>query len=255
MSIGGFLQGALGGALGGAAIGGPFGAVLGGIGGGLAGSYGSDPNAAANEERRRYLASIANRQAPNIGPAAQADYSGFRSNQANLIAQLEAQARGEGPSVSREMFNQATNRNIAAQNAMMAGGRGNTALNGMMAMNNTARLGADAAQGAALGRVQEQNNAINNLGMQIYSGRGADEEVNRFNAHQRNQMAQTQGGLQNQFYGIQDNANLQGMQMAPRGPSLADQIMAGGGGLYSFYAGQQGNKAPAGDPWNNWARR
>ena len=233
MGIGNFIQGAIGGGLGGSTLG-PWGAVGGALLGGAASLFGSDPNAMNEEERRRYLASIANRQNPALGPANQADYSGFRDNQAALISRLEAMSRGEGPSVSREMLNEATNRNIASQNAIAAGGRGGN-LGAMVAANNTGRLGAQAAQDAALGRVQEQNNAINNLGMQIYSGRGADEDMNRFNTAARNNFALQNAQNQLQFWNQQDQANLGGMGMARPGSSTADQIAAGGAGLRAWY--------------------
>jgi hypothetical protein len=254
MGLGNFVQGAIGGATGGSAFG-PLGAIGGGILGGIGGMMGSDPAGDQERQRQEYLRSIANRRAPELGPAAQSDYSGFRRNQSNLISNLEAMARGEGPSVSREMFNQATNRNIAAQTAMASGGRGNGNLGAMMAMNNSARLGADASQGAALGRVQEQNNAINNLGMQIYSGRNADEANNQFNAGQTNYNNRDRAQLQNQFYGIQDQANLGAMSQGRPGASTADQIMAGGGTVRAWYDAQNAQRPGNGGPQNSWANR
>lgn len=250
-----FAQGAAGGALAGSTLG-PLGGIAGGLIGGLGGFFGGNPDDAAEAERRKYLRGVNQRQAPTLGPANTADYSGFRNNQANLISQLEAMARGEGPSVSREQLNQATNRNIAAQNALAANGRGGN-LGMMMAMNNTGRLGAQAAQDAALGRVQEQNAAINNLGMQIYSGRNADEDTNRFNASQRNQMAQQNAANQLSFWANQDQSNLGGMQMASRGPSLSEQILAGGGALNAMRNTMAGNGRAFGNggPQNSWANR
>jgi hypothetical protein len=70
-------------------------------------------------------------------------------------------ARGEGPSVSREMLKEATDRNVAQQQAMAQSGRGNAALAAQQASSNATRLGAGAAQSAALGRVQEQIGATN----------------------------------------------------------------------------------------------
>ena len=235
MGIGNFIQGAAGGALGGSTYG-PMGGLLGGALGGIAGLFGSDPQAAAERERQRYLNQVNSRQAPVMGPANTADYSGFRRNQADLIRNLEAQARGEGPSVSREMLNQATNRNVAAQNAMAAGGRGGN-LGAMLAMNNTGRLGAQAAQDAALGRVQEQLGAIDKLGMQIYSGRNSDEDTNRFNASQRNNMMQQNAANQLQFWGQQDAANL---GYRPQGgSSTADQLLAMGGSMRAWHDAQR----------------
>lgn len=254
-AIGNGLQGAMGGAAGGSAFG-PIGALAGGVLGGLGGFFGG--SAADDQERQRqeYLRKISSRQAPELGPAAQSNYSDYRNNQSNLIRNLEAMARGEGPSVSREMLNQATNRNIAAQNSMAAGGRGNGNLLAMSAMNNTARLGADAAQSAALGRVQEQNNAVNNLGMQIYSGRGADEANNQFNATQQNYNNLNRAQLQNQFNAQQDSAFLGGMSQGRPAPSAADQIMAGGGAVRAWYDAQNSmGNGYGGGPQNAWARR
>ncbi len=251
MGIGNFIQGVGGGALGGSAFGAP-GAVVGGILGGLGSVFGDDPGAAAEEERKRYLASIANRQNPALGPAAQADYSGFRNNQADLVRRLEAMSRGEGPSVSREMLNQATEKNVAQQNALAAGGRGGN-LGAMVAMNNTGRLGAQAAQDAALGRVQEQNNAINNLGMQLYSARGADEDMNRYNTSAQNNFALQNADNQLRFWQQQDQANLQGLGMAPRGPSTSDQILAGGASLRAWRDAQASQRGFGQRGPNDWA--
>ncbi len=251
MGIGNFLQGALGGALGGSAFD-PLGAIGGGLLGGIAGGLGSDPTAAAEEERRRYLQGISNRQNPALGPANQADYSGFRNNQADLVRRLEAMSRGEGPSVSREMLNQATEKNIAQQNALAANGRGGN-LGAMLAMNNTGRLGAQAAQDAALGKVQEQNNAINNLGMQLYSARGADEDMNRFNTSAQNNFALQNADNQLRFWQQQDQANLGGMGMARPGASTADQILAGGASLRAWRDSQAAQRGfNQGGP-NAWA--
>ena len=243
MGIGNFVQGAVGGGLAGSTLG-PLGTIGGGLLGGLAGMFGSDPQAAAEAERKRYLEQINQRQAPLMGPAAQSDYSGFRQNQQNLISQLEAMARGEGPSVSKEMLNQALNKNVADQNAIAASGRGGN-MAAMLAANNTGRLGAQSAQDAALGRVQEQIGAINNLGMQIYSGRGADEANNQFNAQQRNYRDQQNAQNQLSFWHNQDAANL-GFRPQNIGPSMADQILAGGGALSAFYNTQRANNTPGG---------
>jgi hypothetical protein len=104
-------------------------------------------------------------------------------------------------------------------------------------MNNTGRLGAQAAQDAALGRVQEQLGAIDKLGMQIYSGRNSDEDTNRFNASQRNNMMQQNASNQLQFWGQQDAAN---MGYRPQGgSSAADQLLAMGGSMRAWHDAQR----------------
>mgnify|MGYP001572491497 CR=1 FL=1 len=221
----GGLQGAAGGAMAGTSIGGPVGGLVGGglgLLGGLFGGDGSDPEVEANRQRMLQFYNQLGQQ----GPAAQAGYSDFRGNQANLISNLEAQASGRGPSLAGEQLKAATDRNSKQQMGLAQTGAGNPAAAGMMAQNNIAQLGAQSAQDAAQARIQEIYNAQNLLGLNIQSGRGADEGINTFNAQQtnmgRSDLNRTRAGLL-----------MGGMGQGSRGgPSMGEQILAGGGGMY-----------------------
>ena len=224
-------SGAAGGALAGSALG-PWGAAAGGVIGGLWGGF------SGGSSSDRYAEELKRRQAAQLGPAHNAGYSDFRKNQQRLIQNLEDQAAGRGPSVSREMLNQATNRNIATQNAMTAGGQGNQALAGMTAANNIGRLQADASQAAALGRTQEQANAQGMLGQQIWSGRSSDEDMNRFNASTNNNRQEFNAGNTQNY----DRLRLAAMGMNT--PSTGDQILSGGAQVRAWYDAQKANNQP-----------
>lgn len=238
-TVGNFVSGAGGGALGGSAFG-PAGAIIGGIAGGLGGIFGGQGGDPYEREKRAYLEEVAHRQAPQLGPAYQSGYSDFRKNQQRLIAGLEDQAAGRGPSVSREMLNQATNRNIATQTALTAGGQGNQALSGMTAANNIGRLQADASQSAALGKVQEQANAQGMLGQQIWSGRSSDEDTNRFNTSANNNRQEFNAGNQMMMNQMNDKARLGVMGMGYQGgpASTGDSILSGGAAMRAWYDAQ-----------------
>lgn len=240
------LQGAAGGFMAGNAIAPGIGGFIGAGIGGLAGLFGG--GGTDDEMRKRYGSfydEVSGRTAPQLGPAHQAGYSSFRENQAGLVNRLEAMARGEGPSVSREMLKEATDRNVAQQQAMAQSGRGNAALAAQQASSNATRLGAGAAQSAALGRVQEQIGATNQLGLTLYGARGADEDMNRYNTGARNQRDQWNGEAQMNMYGMNDRARLMALQGQYGGqpqPGLGSSIMGAGAGLAGFLAGQKGNR-------------
>ena len=151
------LKGVGGGALGGFSVGGPVGAVVGGGLGLLAGLGGgdSDEEKRLKQQQEWYLKQIGQRELEGMGPASQSGYSDFRGNQSALVSRLEAMANGQGPSLAREQFKMATDRNNAQQQAMANSGRGGP-LAAMGAANNMGMLGAQAAQGSAMGRVAEQ---------------------------------------------------------------------------------------------------
>jgi hypothetical protein len=240
------LQGAAGGFMAGNAVAPGIGGFIGAGIGGLAGLFGG--GGTDEEMRKRYGSfydEVSGRTAPQLGPAHQAGYSSFRENQAGLVNRLEAMARGEGPSVSREMLKEATDRNVAQQQAMAQSGQGNAALAAQQASSNATRLGAGTAQSAALGRVQEQIGATNQLGLTLYGARGADEDMNRYNTGARNQRDQFNVGAQMDMYGLNDRARLMALQGQAGGqaqPGLGSSIMGAGAGLAGFLAGQKGNR-------------
>jgi phage tail tape-measure protein len=250
-------KGAAGGAMAGAAlgsvvpgvgtlIGGAAGGILGGLGGLLSGESDTDKQKRRYEE---YLNSIKNRTAPQLGPAQQAGYSQFRNNQANMISNLEAMAAGRGPSVAAEQLKAATDRNVAQQQALAQSGAGNPALAMMQAQNNAGRLGAQAAQDSAIGRQQEQLNAMQQLGLSIYGARGADESMNQYNTTAFNNRDEFNVGNQMNMYQLNDQARLQALSglTGQNQPSFGDQMLAGGSMAlgYGNFSNAAGKTAPA----------
>jgi hypothetical protein len=241
------LKGAGGGALAGFAVGGPMGALVGG-GLGLLGGFGNGESEAEQAQRQMMMqeyAMMGKRQAPQLGSAQNSAYSGFRQNQTGLVNRLEAMANGQGPSLARQMFEQATDRNMRAQQSMAASGRGGPMAQ-LTAANNMGMLGAQAAQGGAIARTNEQMQAIGQLGNVIGQGRAADEGTNQFNANQNNQFQIQNLNARLQAMGMNDQMRMsilqqlgsQNQAQAQR-PGLGDQIMAGGAGMYAAKMSQK----------------
>lgn len=240
-------KGAAGGALAGGGLGGPIGAGIGGGLGFLGGLFGGGEGEMDERQRQMlmdYYNQVGGRGAPQAGPASQSAYSGFRANQAGLISRLEAMASGQGPSLAKQQFQQATDRNMRSQQAMAASGRGGP-LAQLTAANNMGMLGANAAQGSALARTNEQMQAIGQLGGVINQGRGADEQTNMFNAGQTNNTSLANLDARLRAMGMNDQARLQilaqlGGQNTRQAitPGLGDQMLAGGAGLFSQAATQ-----------------
>jgi hypothetical protein len=236
------ISGAAGGFMAGNAVAPGIGGLLGGAVGGIAGLFGGDPQADQRKRWEDFYNQTGGRTAPQLGPAHQAGYSGFRANQSNLINRLEAMSRGEGPSISREMLNEAMDKNTRNQSAMAQSGRGNAALMAQNMQNNVGMLNAEANQSAAMGRVQEQMGAMQNLGLNIHGARGADEDMNRYNTTGRNRRDEFNVGNQMGMYEMNDRARLMALQgMGGQGPGVGDQLLAGGSGLAGFLAGQRAN--------------
>lgn len=246
------LKGAGGGAMAGFSVGGPVGALIGG-GLGLLGGFGGGESEAEKQQRARLEALYAQmgQGGPQAGPAAQGAYSSFRNNQSGLISRLEALSQGQGPSLAAQQFREATDRNQAAQASMANSGRGGP-MAAFQAANNSALLGAQAAQGSAAARIQEQQMALNQLGLTLHGARGADEDMNRFNAGQQNFMSQANlnAAMQNQANRLQVLGMLGGQNAQTQNrPGLGDQILAGGAGFSSWYSGNQAlNRGMGGVP-------
>jgi hypothetical protein len=252
-------QGAVGGAMTGAAIGSVvpvigtgIGAVAGGIIGGGIGLFGGG-GAADYEDRLKKLAEgYRQRQAPQMGAAAQSGYSDFRRNQAGLVSQLESMARGEGPSAAALQMREAMDRAAGSQASGVAGagGRGvNAGAAFRNASNNTAAIQAQGARDTATLRAQEQMNAVGMLGQAVAQGRAADENNNQFNAGQTNQVAQANLDAKLRALGINTQAELQALQsaMGAAGPGMGTQLMGMGasalGPALQYSMGQQQMKA------------
>lgn len=246
----------------------PLGAIgLGSMGAGLlANQFGSDPMAGVNKDLAGYQRSVMGgwspgalrpgvqgffnprgpaqytpgRTAPQAGPAAQAQTSGFRQNQADLISRLEALSKGQGPSLAAEQLRQATDRNMSQQASIAQSGRGNAALAGIQASNASAGLGAQAASDAAVARIAEQQMALQQLGQNVATGRTQDQDLGQFNALQTNYRDQFNIEAQLRARGLDDEAirAILGMKMASaqaaQQGSLGNQLMAGGAGLLAL---------------------
>lgn len=235
MGLGDIVQGAIGGGLGGSTFG-PGGTIVGGLLGGIAGGLGGNAQDEQNKRLQGFYSELS-RGAPQNGPAYTGAYSDFRNNQKNLISQLEAMAQGRGPSLATEQLKAATDRNIKQQMGLAQSGAGNATAAAMAASNNAANLGAQAAQDSAQARIQEQFNAINNLGLNLHGARDADEGMNRFNAGQQNQ------NMWNNQNATLENNRLRGLVlggMGSNGPSLGASILAGGAGMFGAKAGLGG---------------
>lgn len=250
------IKGGIGGGLGGFGVGGPIGGLVGaglGFAGGLFGGGESDADKEQRKRLEEYYNQVMNRQAPQAGPAAQSGYSGFRQNQSDLIGRLEALSQGRGPSLAAQQFAQATDRNMAQQQALAGGGRGGP-MAAFNAANNMGMLGANAAQGSAQARIAEQQMALGMLGNTIHQGRGADEQTNMFNAGQTNSMSQANLEARLRGMGMNDQAiqaalsGLSGQNARQGGPGLGDQLLAGGAGLFSFGATQNAKQTPTSMP-------
>lgn len=163
------------------------------------------------------VGNVTNAQPAQIDRAAQsagsqldlANDNQFRGNQQDLISQLQAQSRGEGPSIANDQFKAAADRNIAQQRSLAASARGSSAgLAGRQAMINSAGIGQDLAQQSAVQRMTEQLNAQQALGNVVNQGRSADQNVAgqnatltqgnmQYNATQANDINKAQGQLSN----------------------------------------------------------
>lgn len=222
---------------------GPLGALAGGFGG-----SGNSQQDQANQALQDYYKKLlAGGQAPQTGPAAQAGYSDFRSNQRNLIDRLEAMSNGQGPSLAMAQLQAATDKNLSATQAMTASGRGGP-LAAAQAMNQMQRTQAQASQDSVASRIAEEQMALGQLGGAINAGRQSDEGVNTFNAGQSNQMAIANMEARLRKMGM-DNAAIQAViqQMfgASQLPQLGDKIL---GGSLQALGMAQGMKGGGGAP-------
>lgn len=207
-----------------------FGGILGGMG------------------ARGAVAGTPGRADPQAGPAAQAQTSGFRDNQAELISRLEALSKGQGPSLAAEQLRQATDRNMRQQASIAQSGRGNAALAGLTAANASQQLGQQAASDSAVARIAEQQMALQQLGGAINQGRVADQDLSQFNALQTNYRDQFNVEAQLRARGLNDEAIariLQMKQASASRPTLGDQLMGGGAGLLSIWGTNQGGAGKA----------
>ncbi len=237
----------------------------------LAGAYGGSGNPqqdAANQKLQQYYQSLLGRQAPQMGAAAQGQYSDFRQNQSNLINHLEALSNGQGPSLAMAQLQAATDKNQSSQQAFAASGRGGP-LASAQAANNMMRTGSQASQDAVGARIQEEQMALGMLGSNINAGRSSDESTNQFNASQQNEQARANLEARLRTMGMNDQAIQQVLSQmfgASQLPQLGDKILSGatslaglaggmgrgqGGGFGFGSTGPSGFNAPPSYGWQN----
>lgn len=247
-------KGAAGGAMAGAAFG-PWGAAIGGVAGGAIGYFSGGESGEEKKSRQMledYYRRVQGRQPIQMDPTQYgATSQDVRARQIGLTDQLQSISNGTGPSLATEQLKQATDRNSAQQMSFANSGRGGP-MAASRAMNNTARLGAVAAQDASVARMAEANQARQLLGLNLHGIRGSDEEMSRFNASQGNEMNQANMWSRLKQQGMNDEAafniinQLRGQNTATNGrPDLSDQILAGGASMYAQYQSQKAASAAA----------
>jgi hypothetical protein len=249
-------QGAIGGAAVGTAILPGWGTAIGAGIGGIAGYFSGDNGDSGYQDQLKSLAAGFGQRGGMQAQTVQAQGSGFRQNQAGLIAQLEAMARGDGPSAATTQMRESMDRAAGAQASAAAGAGGRGVNQGAAlrnASNNTAAIQAQGARDLGLQRVQEQLGSINSLGQNISSARGADDQMSQFNAGQTNQTNIANMSAHLQLLGLNDKSQLEALMMAMKsaGPGLGTSIMAGGataapGLAQAFQSNGQGGSSSGG---------
>lgn len=244
------LKGAAGGAMTGAALGSvvpgvgtAIGAGVGGIAGGLLGLFGGGKDDEQKRLLEEYRRQVMDRQAPQIAPASQAATSDFRTNQQALTGRLEAIANGTGPSLAAEQMRDATDRNMAQQSSIAQSGRGNATLANIVAANNSANFGQQAARTGMMGRLAEEQMANQQLSSTLQGARGQDEQTGQFNAQQQNFANQANLEAKLRTMGLNDQAILNIMQQVNginAKPTIGEQLLAGGTGALGMFAANRG---------------
>lgn len=155
-------------------------------------------------------------------------------NQNFLADQYGAMARGEGPNPAQNQLNEATQKNVANQAAMMAGQRGSSANAGLMA-RQAAQQGAATqqtavGQAATLGAQQQiaaQNNLANLANNQISQ---TGQAITGQGSAQQNEQAILQNAntsYNNAAVGMQSNINNVNSQTAAANQNMAANTMGG----------------------------
>ena len=135
--------------------------------------------------------------AATIDPSQQAE---FRAQQQDLVAALQAQAAGEGPSLAQMQMDEAREQNIAQAMALAASQRGLGAGQGLRQISDQAQLATQqAARDAVRGRLQEQMAAQGQLGNVLAGARGQDIGLAAEQAGLAQQAGLSNQAAQNQF--------------------------------------------------------
>jgi hypothetical protein len=210
------------------------GAIGGGVLGGLAGLWGGDGGQSDQNARlAAYDRELRNRQAPQVNGQFNAGPSQYEQNRGSMLAYLNAQARGLGPSVAANQMRMASDRAVGSQGALAAGaaGRGMSAGAAFRgAANNTAAIQQQGAQDAANARIQEMTNAQGLYANAMGQAVGQTNQASQFNAQQNQQIALANLDAQLRAQGMNDAQRMAILQQYGQqvGPGLGSQILAGG---------------------------
>lgn len=164
--------------------------------------------------------------------------SDFRGGQQQLLSQLQAQARGQGPSLAALQAQQAGNQGLMAQRAMAASAApGQQGLAARLAAQQGANITGSIAGQSAMGRAQEQLGAMGQLQGALGNFRQQDINQMQTNDQARNELLRQellnaqlmqQGGMAQQESRDRQLAALLGQ--APQ-QGFTDKLISGAGSL------------------------
>lgn len=185
----------------------------------LSGIFGTSSDFRANTGGQNFGRDIAN---------AGMEYQKTMQGQQGLASSLNAQAQGSGPNLGQMLLNQATDRNIKQNAALIASSKGvNPAVAQRLAAQNAASMGQEAAAQAASMGAQQQMQAQQALG-NLYGQMAGQSLQNK--------------GLS---MGALDSANKVNAGIEMANTQAQNQLMGGlMGGLGAFLAKNQGGYIP-----------
>lgn len=171
-------------------------------------------------------ANLTNTLAPQATSAVQ--------NQNALAQQLYGMTQGEGPNPAKAELAQATQQNVANQNALMAGQRGASGNVGLMA-RQAAQQGANTQQQAvgqaatlqAQQQIAAQQNLANLAGNQIGQSAGAVQGLNTAQQNEQNTLQNANTATNNANVGMQSNINNANAQTAAGNQGVFGKVLGG----------------------------
>jgi hypothetical protein len=157
-----------------------------------------------------------------------------RMQQQQLIQMLQGQAMGQGPSLAAGQMRQATDRNIAQQQAMSASGRGPGAAGAAyQSQNMAAAANQQAAADTSQLRLQEQLQAQGLLGSILGQTRGQDQSFGSLQLQDQKQ----RDDLVSQFMKMGYDADQANRQAAMKMEELKNTAYNGANGGGGFLGG------------------
>lgn len=219
-------------------------------------------NSAVAADRSK-LQQVAGTTVPGVSAAALDPM--WRQKQAELVATLQAQASGQGPSLAQQQFQQASTSALQkAMGAVRAGTGSNAALNARTAALASTNVLGDVAAQSGMARLKEQQDAQAALAAALANGRtadmqqrGQDIQLGQTNANQAIQQQQIQadiyksllGDTTNRYESIY-NRGLDAQKIKAAGGASNNSLLpaaigAAGGIVGSIYGGPAGGAAGA----------